>query len=132
MNPTENGSSLSPLIHLLDDDAAVRQSLSLLISTVGLRVQTWADPQQFLESFDRQSIGALILDVRMPDMTGLELHRQLLALGENYPVIFMSGESLPHETQAAQNSDAIAFLWKPFRTQQMLTAIEQAIQTQSF
>ena len=91
MNPTENGSSLSPLIHLLDDDAAVRQSLSLLISTVGLRVQTWADPQQFLESFDRQSIGALILDVRMPGISGLTLLDTLIEQGVDQPIILLTG-----------------------------------------
>ena len=53
--------SLSPLIHLIDDDAAVRQSVALLISTVGLRVQTWADPLEVMRSFDRQSVGAIVL-----------------------------------------------------------------------
>ena len=62
---------LSPLIHLIDDDAAVRDSLALLIGTVGLRVQPWADPQAFLAQFDRASIGAIVLDVRMPGISGL-------------------------------------------------------------
>ena len=62
---------LSPLIHLIDDDEAVRSSLALLIGTVGLRVQPWADPQTFLHSFDRESIGAIVLDVRMPGISGL-------------------------------------------------------------
>ena len=65
--------TLSPLIHLIDDDAAVRDSLALLISTVGLRVQTWADPQAFLAEFDRQGIGAIVLDVRMPGISGLAM-----------------------------------------------------------
>jgi len=59
------------LIHLIDDDEAVRSSLALLISTVGLRVQPWADPQTFLQTFDRESIGAIVLDVRMPGISGL-------------------------------------------------------------
>ena len=58
---------LSPLIHLVDDDEAVRDSLALLIGTVGLRVQCWADPLAFLEGLDRQGIGAIVMDVRMPD-----------------------------------------------------------------
>ena len=70
---TDSAPSLSPLIHLVDDDAAVREGLSLLISTVGLRVQTWADPQSFMAGFDRASIGAIVLDVRMPGISGLRV-----------------------------------------------------------
>ena len=69
----------SPLIHLIDDDEAVRSSLALLIGTVGLRVQTWSDPQVFLRDFDRHTIGAIVLDVRMPDVNGLDLCRRLKA-----------------------------------------------------
>ena len=70
---TDSAPSLSPLIHLVDDDAAVREGLALLISTVGLRVQTWADPQSFMAGFDRASIGAIVLDVRMPGISGLRV-----------------------------------------------------------
>ncbi|RZI90499.1 MAG: response regulator, partial [Variovorax sp.] len=62
---------LSPLIHLIDDDRAVRESLALLIGTVGLRVQDWADPQAFIDGFDRTGVGAIVLDVRMPGISGL-------------------------------------------------------------
>ncbi|MDP3604583.1 MAG: DNA-binding response regulator, partial [Polaromonas sp.] len=62
MSTTGPGASLSPLIHLIDDDDAVRSSLALLISTVGLRVQAWPDPQAFIAGFDRQAIGAIVLD----------------------------------------------------------------------
>ena len=78
---TDSAPSLSPLIHLVDDDAAVREGLSLLIGTVGLRVQTWADPQSFMAGFDRASIGAIVLDVRMPGISGLTVLEQLLAQG---------------------------------------------------
>ena len=61
----------SPLVHLIDDDGAVREALALLIGTVGLRVQTWADPQAFVEAFDRDGIGAIVVDVRMPGISGL-------------------------------------------------------------
>ena len=66
-----NATPLSPLIHLIDDDEAVRNSLALLIGTIGLRVQPWADPQAFVRDFDRQSIGAIVMDVRMPGTSGL-------------------------------------------------------------
>ena len=73
--------SLSPTIHLIDDDAAVRDSLALLIGTVGLRVQTWSDPQFFLEGFEREGIGAIVLDVRMPGISGLSVLDSLVAQG---------------------------------------------------
>ena len=65
--------TMSPTIHLIDDDAAVREGLALLIGTVGLRVQTWGDPVAFLDQFDREAIGAIVLDVRMPGISGLAM-----------------------------------------------------------
>jgi len=76
----------SPLIHLIDDDQAVRDSLSLLIGTVGLRVQGWADPLAFIDGFDRASVGAIVLDVRMPGVSGLTVLDRLMALGVDQPV----------------------------------------------
>ncbi|CAM5396925.1 MULTISPECIES: response regulator transcription factor [Alcaligenes] len=127
MNPTENGSSLSPLIHLLDDDAAVRQSLSLLISTVGLRVQTWADPQQFLESFDRQSIGALILDVRMPGISGLTLLDTLIEQGVDQPIILLTGHGTVDMCRRAFKAGAVEFLEKPVSDDVLLDTVQQAV-----
>jgi FixJ family two-component response regulator len=88
---TDAAHSLSPLIHLVDDDAAVREGLSLLISTVGLRVQAWADPQSFMAGFDRASIGAIVLDVRMPGISGLTVLEQLLAQRVDQPVVLLTG-----------------------------------------
>uniref|UniRef100_UPI003CFEE606 response regulator transcription factor n=1 Tax=Alcaligenes faecalis TaxID=511 RepID=UPI003CFEE606 len=127
MNPTENGSGLSPLIHLLDDDAAVRQSLSLLISTVGLRVQTWVDPQQFLESFDRQSIGALILDVRMPGISGLTLLDTLVEQGVDQPIILLTGHGTVDMCRRAFKAGAIEFLEKPVSDDVLLDTVQQAV-----
>ena len=88
---SDSAPSLSPLIHLVDDDAAVREGLSLLIATVGLRVQAWADPQAFLAGFDRGGIGAVLLDVRMPGIGGLAVLEQLQAQGVDQPVILLTG-----------------------------------------
>ena len=71
MNP------ISPLIHLVDDDASVREALALLIGTVGLRVAPWADPQDFLARFDRDAVGAIVLDMRMPGLSGVEVLRRV-------------------------------------------------------
>lgn len=127
MNPTESGPSLSPLIHLLDDDAAVRQSLALLIGTVGLRVQTWADPQQFLESFDRQSIGALILDVRMPGISGLTLLDTLVEQGVDQPIILLTGHGTVDMCRRAFKAGAVEFLEKPVGDDVLLDAVQQAV-----
>ena len=77
---------LSPLIHLIDDDEAVRASLALLIGTVGLRVQTWGDPQAFIAGFDRQSIGVIVLDVRMPCISSLAVLETPMAQGVDQPI----------------------------------------------
>ena len=77
----------SPLVHLIDDDQAVRDSLALLIGTVGLRVQAWADPQAFLAGFDRSGIGAIVLDVRMPGIGGLTVLDRLVAQGVGAAVV---------------------------------------------
>ncbi|MGE8546066.1 MAG: response regulator transcription factor [Alcaligenes sp.] len=127
MNQPETGSSLSPLIHLLDDDAAVRQSLSLLISTVGLRVQTWADSQQFLESFDRQAIGALILDVRMPGISGLTLLDTLIDQGVDQPIILLTGHGTVDMCRRAFKAGAAEFLEKPVGDDVLLDTVQQAV-----
>jgi CheY-like chemotaxis protein len=75
------GSLHSPTIQLIDDDEAVRDSLAPLIGTVGLRVMTWDDPQAFLAHFDRDGIGAIVLDVRMPGISGLTVLNTLVAQG---------------------------------------------------
>ncbi len=119
-------------VEVVDDDDDIRRMLAMVLESHGFQVRVHNGGAAYLAAEPLAGPRLMLLDVRMPLMTGIELHAQLKARGDQIPVIFMSGESLPHETQAAQNSDAIAFLWKPFRTQQMLTAIEQAIQTQSF
>ena len=88
MNPASpTAAPLSPLIHLIDDDEAVRNSLALLIGTVGLRVQPWADPQAFIEGFDRQTVGAIVLDVRMPGVSGLTVLDTLIGQGVDLSLI---------------------------------------------
>ena len=120
--------SLSPLIHLVDDDAAVRESLALLISTVGLRVQTWSDPQVFLAQFSRSDVGAIVLDVRMPGQSGMDFHRQMAGLGMALPVVFITGHGDIAMGVEAMKNGAIEFLTKPFRDQNLLDAIHHGIE----
>ncbi|HNV59581.1 MAG TPA: response regulator [Rhodoferax sp.] len=118
---------LSPLIHLIDDDAAVRDSLSLLIGTVGLRVQTWADPQEFMRSFDRLSIGAIVLDVRMPGISGLTVLDTLVAQGVDQPVIMLTGHGTVELCRRAFKSGAAEFLEKPVDDEVLLEALQSAV-----
>jgi len=119
--------SLSPLIHLIDDDHAVRSSLSLLIGTVGLRVQDWSDPQEFLDRFDRQAIGAIVLDVRMPGISGLAVLDRLVAEGVDQPVIMLTGHGTVDMCRRAFKSGAAEFLEKPVDDEMLLESLQAAV-----
>ncbi|MBB3176328.1 response regulator transcription factor [Variovorax sp. Sphag1AA] len=118
---------LSPLIHLIDDDRAVRDSLALLIGTVGLRAQTWSDPQAFIEGFDRNSIGAIVLDVRMPGISGLTVLDTLIAQGVDQPVIMLTGHGTVEMCRRAFKAGAAEFLEKPVDDEQLLEVVQQAV-----
>jgi len=117
----------SPLIHLIDDDEAVRASLALLIGTVGLRVQTWADPQDFMERFPRQGIGAIVLDVRMPGTNGLSVLDALIAQGVDQPVIMLTGHGTVEICRRAFKSGATEFLEKPVNDELLLETLQNAV-----
>jgi FixJ family two-component response regulator len=117
----------SPLIHLIDDDAAVRDSLALLISTVGLRVQTWDRPDTFLAGFDRQGIGAIVLDVRMPGISGLSVLDTLIAQGVDQPILMLTGHGTVEMCRRAFKAGAAEFLEKPVNDEQLLEALQQAV-----
>ncbi|AMM26338.1 response regulator transcription factor [Variovorax sp. PAMC 28711] len=118
---------LSPLIHLIDDDRAVREGLALLIGTVGLRVQDWADPQAFMDGFDRTGVGAIVLDVRMPGISGLTVLDRLMAQGVDQPVIMLTGHGTVEMCRRAFKSGAAEFLEKPVDDEQLLEALQHAV-----
>jgi FixJ family two-component response regulator len=118
---------LSPLVHLIDDDEAVRAGLALLIGTVGLRVQTWDRPQAFLDGFDRQAIGAIVLDVRMPGLSGLTVLDTLAARGVDQPVIMLTGHGTVEMCRRAFKAGAAEFLEKPVDDQALLEALQSAV-----
>ena len=118
---------LSPLIQLIDDDEAVRSSLALLIGTVGLRVQGWADPVAFLEKFDRESIGAIVLDVRMPGLSGLAVLERLVAQGVDQPIIMLTGHGTVEMCRRAFKSGAAEFLEKPVNDEALIDALQHAV-----
>jgi two-component system, LuxR family, response regulator FixJ len=119
--------TLSPTIHLIDDDQAVRDSLALLIGTVGLRVQPWGDPQAFLNTFDREAIGAIVLDVRMPGISGLSVLDTLVAQGVDQPVIMLTGHGTVDMCRRAFKAGAAEFLEKPVNDEALLEALQNAV-----
>jgi two-component system response regulator FixJ len=127
MNAAGPGATLSPLIHLIDDDEAVRSSLALLIGTVGLRVQPWSDPQAFMAGFDRQAVGAIVLDVRMPGISGLAVLDTLVAQGVDQPVIMLTGHGTVEMCRRAFKAGAAEFLEKPVDDEALLEALQNAV-----
>ena len=124
---TAANADLSPLIHLVDDDDAVRNSLALLISTIGLRVQTWADPLAFSTQFDRQGIGAVVLDVRMPGIGGLALLAQLVEHGVDHPIVLLTGHGTVDMCRRAFKAGAAEFLEKPVDDELLLETLQAAV-----
>nr|MBV6630179.1 response regulator transcription factor [Oceanococcus sp. HetDA_MAG_MS8] len=116
------------LVHIIDDDDAVRDSLALLLTSVGLESQQYASATEFLEStLDDRVPGCLILDVRMPGMSGLQLFKELHKRGLSWPVIFMTGHGdVPMAVQAMREG-AFDFVQKPFRESELLDRVQQAI-----
>jgi FixJ family two-component response regulator len=114
-------------VFVVDDDEAVRASLKLLLKTLGLTVQTYASAPEFLAAFDARRGGCLVLDIRMPGMSGLELQEELNARGAMLPIIFITGHGdVPMAVEAMQRG-AMDFLQKPFRDQDLLDRITEAM-----
>jgi len=112
----------------VDDDAAVRSSLRLLVKSVGLSAAVFTSAQEFLSSYDTRQPGCLVLDVRMPGMSGLELQQQLNLRGAVIPVIFITGHGdIPMAVEAMQHG-AFDFLQKPFRDQDLIDRIQRALE----
>jgi FixJ family two-component response regulator len=118
-----------PLVVVLDDDARVRDSLSNLIESVGMEVACFESVTAALDAKVLDRPGCLILDVRLPGASGLDLQQQLAASGNTMPIIFLSGHADVPMTVQAMKAGAIDFLTKPFREQTLLDAVLLAIET---
>jgi two-component system response regulator FixJ len=117
----------APTVYIVDDDDAVRNALRLLLKSVGLAAVTVPSAQEFLGTYDPHQPGCLILDVRMPGMSGLELQQQLNLRGAIIPVIFITGHGdIPMAVEAMQQG-AFDFLQKPFRDQDLIDRIQRAL-----
>jgi FixJ family two-component response regulator len=117
-----------PLIHVVDDDASMRTALEGLFESVGLQTQTYATAEDFLKGRLLERPGCIVLDVRLPDMNGLEFQGRLAQTGVSMPVVMMTGHGdIPMSVHAMKHG-AVDFLAKPFRDQDMLDAVMTAIE----
>lgn len=116
-----------PVIYVIDDDDSMRQALALLLKTVGYSTVAFSGPTEFLAKYDPNQPGCVLLDVRMPQMSGLEVQQQLNRSGSMVPVILMTGHGdIPMAVQAMKDG-AFDFLQKPFRDQDLLDRINAAL-----
>jgi FixJ family two-component response regulator len=116
-----------PIVFVIDDDAAVRAAIQGLLKSVGLRSESFGAAQEFLRSKRPDGPSCLVLDVRLPGVNGLEFQRELADAGIQIPIIFISGHGDIPMTVKAMKSGAVEFLTKPFRDQDLLDAIHQAL-----
>ncbi|HEX8265626.1 MAG TPA: response regulator transcription factor [Pyrinomonadaceae bacterium] len=117
----------TPIIYVVDDDESVRESLDSLIRSIGMRAAVFASATEFLKAKRFDAPGCLILDVRLPGLSGLDLQGELNREGVSVPIIFVTGHGDIPMTVRAMKAGAVEFLTKPFREQDLLDAIGQAV-----
>lgn len=117
-----------PAVFVVDDDAGVRDSLGLLLRSVGLKGETYSSANEFLEAYDATRPGCLVLDVRMPRMSGLELQQELEKLHSTLPIIFLTAHGDVPMAVKAVKAGAADFIQKPFRDQDLIDKIQHAIE----
>jgi RNA polymerase sigma factor (sigma-70 family) len=117
-----------PLVFIVDDDAAVRRSVERLIRSVGLNVESFASADEFLRREPPEGPACVVLDVRMPGLSGLDLQEKLAAADLAIPIIFMTGHGTVPMSVRAMKAGAVDFLQKPFDDQDLLDAVHQALE----
>ena len=116
-----------PTVFIIDDDIGVREALADLFDTVGLHSESFATAQEFLSSERRDAPSCLILDVRLPVISGLDLQHELKRVRVNIPIVFISAHADISMTVRAMKSGAVEFLTKPFRNQELLDAVQRSL-----
>jgi FixJ family two-component response regulator len=127
-SPRDLASSEEPMVFVIDDDASMREALRGLFESVGLRVEVFGSASEFLQSKLPDVASCLILDIRLPRLSGLDFQVELATAGIRIPVIFMTGHGDIPMSVRAMKAGAIDFLTKPFRDQDMLDAVTMAIE----
>jgi FixJ family two-component response regulator len=120
-------SASTSMVFIIDDDAAVRASIQGLLKSVGLSSESFATPREFLRSKCSDGPSCLVLDVRLPGVSGLDFQHELINAGVHIPIIFITGHGDIPMSVKAMKSGAVEFLEKPFRDQDLLDAIQQAL-----
>lgn len=114
-------------VFVVDDDEPVRDAVAMLLETVDLPCETFASAQDFLDAYDASRTGCLVLDIRMPGMSGLELQERLIELQAPVPIVFITGHGdIPMAVEAMKRG-ALDFIRKPFRDQELLDRIQEAL-----
>ena len=116
-----------PIVFIVDDDESMREALTRLLATVGLRAQAFKTPQEFLKTKRPDAPSCLVLDVRLPGLSGLDLQHELANTDPPIPIVFITAHGDIPMTVQALKAGAVDFLTKPFRDQQLLDAVQQAI-----
>lgn len=117
-----------PTVFIVDDDPAMRESLRWLIESIGVAVETYCDARHFLDAYEPTRTGCLVVDVRMPGLSGLELQDELAARGSRLPVILITGYAEVPMAVRAMKAGAIDFIEKPFSDQDLLDKVRLAIE----
>jgi FixJ family two-component response regulator len=120
--------SASPIVFIVDDDESLRESLSSLLRSVGLRVQVFGSPLEFLNSHRPDVAGCLVLDVRLPGLSGLDFQNELAKANVQIPIIFITGHGDIPMSVRAMKAGAVEFLTKPIREQDLVDAVQVALQ----
>jgi FixJ family two-component response regulator len=116
-----------PIVFVVDDDLSVREGVESLLRSVGLRVETFRTAQEFSRHSRPEAPACVVLDVRLPGLSGLDLQRELMRAGAPIPIIFITGHGDVPMSVQAMKAGAVEFLTKPFREQELLDAIREAI-----
>lgn len=114
-------------VFIVDDDEGVRDGLSLLLATVGQTCELYESAHEFLDAYDQDRHGCLVLDIRMPRMTGLDLQEKLIEMGSKLPIIFITGHGDIPMAVDAMRRGAVDFIRKPFREHDLLDRINEAL-----
>jgi len=116
-----------PIVFLVDDEQSVVTALARMLQVSGFAVRCWTSAVQFLEAHDPQEAGCLVTDVRMPEMSGLELQRALLERGSDRAIVFITGQGDIPTTVRAMKAGAVSFLPKPVQRAELVAAVQEAI-----
>jgi FixJ family two-component response regulator len=116
------------MIYIIDDDEAVLDSLGIFLQAAGLKTRSWSNPRNFLDDYRHDWCGCLVLDIRMPAISGLGLQEELLAIGSTLPIIFITGHGDVPTAVQAMKAGAFEFIQKPFAHQTLLDHIRRALE----